>query len=263
MAVNDYPGAPLKVGDSGGDVTTMQYYLNGIRTGMYLAAEPLRVDGIFGSATESAVKRYQTLKGFASDGVIGPITWNGVVADYSALPEEIRDRYPGAALTFGSSGAPVDKMQAMLNAAAEVYTSINTLTRDGIFGQNSANAVRRFQRQFNLSADGVIGQNTWNEIVNVNNLLRARTPPAVDPPYPGQPLGVGSRGDDVRFVQSYMTRVGGFHSAGFPAAAVDGAFGSSTRALVTAFQRYYNLNADGVVGPNTWNAMVFQYNATL
>ena len=37
--------------------------------------------------------------------------------------------------------------------------------------------------------------------------------------------------------------------------ALDGVFGSGTRQQVINFQRYYNLTADGVVGPATWEKM--------
>jgi hypothetical protein len=54
----------LKKGATGDDVKALQRLLGG-----------LVVDGKFGPVTETAVKRYQRLRGIAQDGVVGPITW--------------------------------------------------------------------------------------------------------------------------------------------------------------------------------------------
>ncbi len=63
-------------------------------------------------------------------------------------------------------------------------------------------------------------------------------------------LKIASIGDDVKALQSAL------RSRGFYSGAVDGIFGLATEAAVLACQAAHNLKADGVVGPDTWNAVL-------
>lgn len=62
-------------------------------------------------------------------------------------------------------------------------------------------------------------------------------------------LYTGTYGTDVSELQSIL------NSIGFNTGAVDGIFGNKTLNGVLAFQKAENLVADGVVGPNTYNAI--------
>jgi g-D-glutamyl-meso-diaminopimelate peptidase len=55
-----------------------------------------------------------------------------------------------------SKGPDVALLQAILNRLG-----FNSGMVDGIFGQRTENAVRRFQRSVGLTEDGVVGQRTW------------------------------------------------------------------------------------------------------
>ena len=75
--------------------------------------------------------------------------------------------WPGYNLTVGSSGNKVRQMQEQLNRIARVYSSIPTLSVDGIFGQNTKSAVEQFQRIFNLPATGIVDYPTWYKISQI------------------------------------------------------------------------------------------------
>ena len=59
----------LRTGSDGGHVRTLQILLN-----KYSHAQ-LAADGVFGAATEHAVRLYQRKRGLAADGVVGKLTW--------------------------------------------------------------------------------------------------------------------------------------------------------------------------------------------
>ncbi|WNI21620.1 peptidoglycan-binding protein [Streptomyces sp. ITFR-16] len=60
----------------------------------------------------------------------------------------------------------------------------------------------------------------------------------------------GSTGAQVRALQQLL------NEQGYPAGAADGGFGPATEGAVTAFQAAHGLDADGVVGPRTWTALL-------
>ena len=123
-------------------------------------------------------------------------------------------------LREGSTGRRVEQIQYFLKSYVNAKLEV-----DGKFGPNTTKAVRSFQYRNKLEVDGVVGPNTWSKL----------TPK----------LRVGSKGNAVRVVQVKL----GIKE--------DGKFGEDTLAGVKALQKRNNLTADGVVGPDTWPAVVF------
>ena len=75
--------------------------------------------------------------------------------------------YPGTALRQGSTGDKVRQMQRQLNVIAGAYPLIPKIAEDGIFGPRTEEAVKTFQKIFNLTQDGIVGFRTWYKISQI------------------------------------------------------------------------------------------------
>ena len=244
-----FPGASLRVGSTGEAVRQVQRCLNNI-SDRHPTIPKLVEDGVFGNITRNAVIAFQQLFGLAADGVVGPITWDRVMAECASGGGAIPP-YPGTALRVGSTGEAVRQIQRCLNNVSVRHPSIPRLTEDGVFGNFTRNAVIAFQRIFGLTADGVVGPITWNRLMNEC----ASGGSGTMPPYPGAPLRIGSSGESVRQVQRCLNNISNRFPA-IPRLAQDGAFGNMTRDAVITFQRIFGLTEDGVVGPVTWDKIM-------
>ncbi len=83
--------------------------------------------------------------------------------EISGVPES----YPGFPLSVGSVGTSVLKIQEQLNRISDDYPLIPKLTPDGIFGEDTEEAVRVFQSVFGLTEDGIVGSRTWYRIQDI------------------------------------------------------------------------------------------------
>ena len=79
----------------------------------------------------------------------------------------IPSSWPGYNLTIGSSGDKVRQMQEQLNRIAEVYTAIPVIAANGIFGNDTRNAVIEFQNIFGLPKTGIVDFKTWYKISQI------------------------------------------------------------------------------------------------
>lgn len=64
------------------------------------------------------------------------------------------------------NGCPIVKKGARGSITKLIQERLG-VSADGIFGNDTYNAVVNFQRNNNLSADGVVGQNTWRKLLRL------------------------------------------------------------------------------------------------
>ncbi len=179
--------------------------------------------------------------------------------------------YSGVPLQIGSAGAQVRTVQRELNRISANYPAIPRIgSVSGVFDAATRNAVIVFQQIFGLAVDGVVGKQTWYKLKYIYNGVKnlseiyseGLTISEVERVF-SNVLRHGDRGIAVRTIQYYLNFVGQFNDSLTIGIAEDGIFGQDTKRAVEAFQRYYGLTVDGIVGRNTWNAVIDAYNDVL
>jgi len=174
--------------------------------------------------------------------------------------------YPGRPLRLGDINEAVFVVQVSLNRIAQNYPAIPKIWPvTGIYDEKTQQAVREFQRIFNLTPDGIVGKATWyrmvylyvgvtrlGELVSQGQEFRR-----IGFQYPGLQRE-GSDGEGVRTLQYMLAVLAEFNNTLNPVR-VDGVFGPATTRAVQAFQRSAGLPADGLVGEQTWNVLYRRY----
>jgi peptidoglycan hydrolase-like protein with peptidoglycan-binding domain len=134
--------------------------LNG--TGHFNIAE----DGIFGPNTESAVTSFQQKAGIAVDGVAGNQTYKALLtygkgsgSSGSSSGNEKIENWMGQLLRKGDSGPMVRDLQEMLTKARYSPGTI-----DGVFGDQTYNALIEYQKSAKIKVDGIAGRQTYKSL---------------------------------------------------------------------------------------------------
>ncbi len=89
---------------------------------------------------------------------------------YINIAEEISGvpaSWPGSNLEIGSTGDKVHMLQEQLARIAQNYPAIPVPAADGIYGTQTANAVREFQSIFGLPETGIVDYRTWYKISSI------------------------------------------------------------------------------------------------
>ena len=82
-----YPGTPLRRGSRGDSVRLIQTYLNTI-SDTYPIIPKIEADGVFGQATENAVRAFQQRFFIQPTGVVDAATWGQIVEEYNFLTRQ-------------------------------------------------------------------------------------------------------------------------------------------------------------------------------
>ena len=212
----------LEKGSTGSDVKDLQTKLK--KLGYYDAY----VDGDYGDTTVAAVKAFQKKYNLTADGIAGKETLKKLDSVYKNADSDKDDD----SLRMGDSGSAVKDLQTKLKKLGYYDGTV-----DSTFGSGTYAAVKAFQKKYNLTADGVAGSETLKKLDSAYK--------NADSDKDDDSLRKGATGSAVKDLQTKLKKLGFYN------AYVDGSYGDTTVAAVKAFQKKYNLTADGVAGSET------------
>ena len=207
----------------------------------------IRVDGIFGSGTQRAVRWFQSVNGLSVTGKADNATQQLL---YSAQAKAASGYSPDSYDTLSRSNrykAAVIPLQRRLKALGYLSGSA-----DGYFGSNTYRAVRNFQSRNGLSVTGVADSGTQQLLYSSS----ARPASGSSSSGSGSSTGYrllywGCRGDAVKRLQQALI------DAGYKSyvRSADGIYGQWTYDAVRAYQKDVGLSVDGIAGRNTQNKL--------
>lgn len=164
-----------------------------------------------------------------------------LTAEPTAAPTAEPTAEPTAAPTAEPEATPVPELPACIpvnngsydaegeTAIAEIQQRLIDLNylfdvADGVFGNNSVNAVTEFQAANGLPEYGIVDEQTYYALFSANVIAAPEPTPT--------PMGYGSSGENVTLVQDKLAMWG------FLAFEPDGAYGEGTQTGVKNFQQY-------------------------
>ncbi|MDE5884221.1 MAG: peptidoglycan-binding protein [Oscillospiraceae bacterium] len=272
-AESSYPGEVLAPGSSGIPVQTMQIQLNRISRNYPAIPKIPDADGVYNSATESAVRTFQGIFNLPQTGVVDKATWYKIEYIYTSVKhlaeldsegitiEELPFQFTET-LVPNMRNEQVRGLQYFLAVVGAYYEEVERIEITGIYDQQTEDSVRSFQRVFGLPQTGVVNESTWDFIfrayAGIVESIPVDVADYIPVPYPGQVMQEGVTSEYVRILQEYLSFI---HETipEIPAVRNTGYFGPLTRASVIAFQRFAGLPQNGVVGVVAWDAIAGLY----
>ena len=141
-------------------------------------------------------------------------------------------------------GQPIRSLQTMLRTIAHVDETLLKLVPDGIYGPNTVQAVREFQRQNALPVTGETDNATWNKLVAVYTVQSPSVLPAA-------PVTVRWTPNRTLLIQSMLQALARFY-VNAPVLTVTGVHDAPSVAAVKWLQRLAALPQTGEIDQTTW-----------
>ena len=270
-AMPSYPGIELKNGAFGNDVKFVQVWLNRISRNYPAIPKIPAADGIFDTATEEAVRKFQQVFGLAETGTVNAATWYKITYIFTSVKhlaeldsegvrfDEIQLEFMED-LKIGMQSIEVSMLQYYLAVIGAYYEAVIPVEITGYFGEQTERSLKSFQRVFGLPQTGVMDKATRNDLYRAYQGIVESVPPQYTyvALYPNTVLREGASGESVKIIQQYLSYINRSYPD-IPAVSDTGYFGPLTKQSVIAFQRKFDIDPTGFVGAVTWDRIAGVY----
>ncbi len=180
----------------------------------------------------------------------------------NAPSEEFKPIYKYNPFGIGYSGLEVLVLQFRLNRISANFPSIPKIYNiNGFYDEQTAAAVKQFQKIFNLPVTGTMDKGTWLKILNVFSAVtkfsELSSSGLLVEDVSRQFSGVMTEGETrprVQLLQYFLNVMSTFYNT-IPYVEMSGYYGPETRKSIMEFQRTMKLPVTGIVDQNTWNVL--------
>ena len=132
-------------------------------------------DGIYGDETKAAVTAFQRLYSLPLTGEVDKGTWDRIVLVYRELSKTPQPVFFFPSKNYiirdGDKGVLVYLVQIMLNELAVRYRNLSAVDVNGIYGRNTADAVKDWQKISRIEQTGNTDLETWNMLADAFSKL--------------------------------------------------------------------------------------------
>ena len=156
---------------------------------------------------------------------------------------------------------PIRAVQTMLRTIAAIEPNQVNVMPDGIYGSQTASAVRSFQRRQGLNPTGAVDQQTHERIVQEYErayIEAQKAHPVQITLEPGHVIRRGERNNHIYLAQSMLT-VLHLLDPRIPAPPHTGVLDAATAEAVAAFQTFAGLPPTGEIDKRTWKDLALYY----
>jgi peptidoglycan hydrolase-like protein with peptidoglycan-binding domain len=228
----------LSSGGEGRQVQLLQKALGGVR-----------VDGIFGPETETAVREFQASRGLSVDGVVGPQTSAALRTQIAgkAFIADVSSAIPGTATLALGGEAPTSTVStATTSVSTEDVADVSSATTGGAEATAEIEPAEAEAEAKSVAAEKgttVAAIATAATSATGEKSATGETSAVTETAANSESGSEATATDAVKQLQSALE---------LP---VDGDFGPETEAAVRRLQARHGLTVDGIVGPGTWNVI--------
>lgn len=178
--------------------------------------------------------------------------------------------YPGYDVGIGQAGNPVSAIQRDLNRIRRNYPAIPLIETDlGIYNQETEAAVKKFQEIFALPITGVVDKATWYKIKYIYTSVKKLSDLYTEGLSEAEAtfkyrdvLKYGDTGIEVEFIHYYLDSIA-FLDNDIPRLRTNSVYNDSTKTMVMAFQKKYNLPVTGEFTYKDFNVLKNVYDNML
>ena len=162
-------------------------------------------------------------------------------------------------------GEPVRSLQTFLRKISQHNTKIPLVIPDGIYAQQTHDAVSGFQEAYGLPVTGVTDFDTWKKIVEIyDEIPQTVHMPDVRCLFPesNYRITANESADCLFLIQAMLTVINNNHPH-IGAVEISGTHTPDSIAAVKNVQLAAGLEPNGVIDIHTYNAIVTLYNSIM